>query len=308
MTTYPRNLAELEALVSNVESCREYLAQTRWPDGFTCPSCGGRESWRMAGGRWLCQDCRRQVSATAGTIFQDSRMGLDTWFRAIWHVTCQKSGASALGLQREIGFGSYQTAWAWLQKLRRAMVRQGRDRLSGTVEVDETYLGGHRPGKRGRGADGKTLVFIAAELKDGRIGRIRLQVLEDASQESLPAAVQAAIEPGSQVVTDGWDGYNPIESMGYRRKVARSDTGPGANLLPSCHRVASLLKRWILGTHQGAVSKEHLSYYLDEFTFRFNRRSSGSRGLLFYRLLQQAAQTPPHTYRDIVNPQDMGGG
>jgi transposase-like protein len=202
-------------------------------------------------------------------------------------------------MQRILGLGSYHTAWHWLHKLRRAMVRPGRDRLAGTVEVDETFIGGERPGKRGRGAAGKTLVVIAAQAVGTKIGRIRLARVVSASASHLEAAVSQAVEPGSTVRTDGWGGYNGLNDLGYEHEVIRSTPVVGENLLPLAHRVAALLKRWLLGTHQGAVQPEHLDYYLDEFTFRFNRRTSGSRGLLFYRLLDQAVHLPPILTRTL---------
>ncbi len=262
----------------------------------------------MTRGLWLCQQCRRQVSVTAGTIYQDSRLPLTLWFRAMWYVTSQKNGASALGLQRVLGMGSYQTAWAWLHKLRRAMVRPGRDRLSGVVDVDESYVGGPKSGKRGRGAAGKALVFVAAQQDGSRIGRIRLLPIADASADSLEAAMHWAVEPGSTVCSDGWRRYGGLKEAGYKHQVVRSEGEVGDNLLPRCHRVASLLKRWLLGTHQGAVSHRHLAYYLDEFTFRFNRRTSQSRGKLFYRLIEQAVQIDPHPYAKLIRPQSLGAG
>ena len=180
------------------------------------------------------------------------------------------------------------------------MVRPGRDRLAGVVEVDETYIGGERPGKRGRGAEGKALVLIAAQMDGKRIGRIRLRRVRDASGASLNPAVQEAVEPGSVIRTDGWGGYNNLEQLGYVREIVRKDADVGDNLLPCCNRVASLLKRWLLGTHQGAVSHEHLDYYLDEYTFRFNRRNSRYRGKLFYRLIQQAVVIEPVPYSALV--------
>ena len=220
----------------------------------------------------------------------------------MWYITSQKNGASALGLKRVLGMGSYQTAWAWLHKLRRAMVRPGRDRLAGTVDVDETYIGGEKAGKRGRGAAGKALVVVAAQHDGDHIGRIRLKRVADASGESLNGAVQQAIEAGSCVHTDGWSGYNGLTALGYKHNIVRPDAQVGENLLPRCNRVASLLKRWLLGTHQGAVTPVHLDYYLDEFTFRFNRRTSRSRGKLFYRLVQQAVLLEPKPYRSLIAP------
>ncbi len=234
-----------------------------------------------------------ETSLTAGTVFQDTRKPLRLWFQAMWYVTNQKQGVNALGLQRLLGLGSYHTAWTWLHKLRRAMVRPGRDRLAGTVEVDETFLGGPQPGKRGRGAAGKVLVLVAAQEDGPRIGRIRLRRIADASGPTLEAAIQSMIAPGSTVRTDTWRGYNGLQARGYSHEVIRQETTLGDNLLPLANRVAFLLKRWLLGTHQGAVRPSHLDYYLDEFTFRFNRRTSGSRGKLFYRLVQQALILDP---------------
>lgn len=305
---YPNTLMDLEQRFSDEEACRQYLFDLRWPEGFRCPHCQGAQAWKMSRGLWLCGACRHQVSVTAGTIFQDTRYPLAVWFRAIWQVTSQKNGASALGVMRVLGLGSYKTAWAWLHKLRRAMVRPGRERLSGAVEADEVYLGGERPGPRGRGAAGKALVFIAAQADGAKIGRIRLARIANASGSVLSQAVVQCIEPGSQVLSDGWSGYAGLEAQGYRHEVVRKTAIVGENLLPRTHRVASLLKRWLLGTHQGAVAHSHLDYYLDEFTFRFNRRTSHSRGKLFYRLIQQAAQVPPQPFKTLIAAQPVGVG
>jgi transposase-like protein len=302
MEDYPKTILEFEERFATEEACREYLSKLRWPDGFRCSRCGGHKGWPLNRDLYECANCGFQTSVTAGTIFQDTKKPLGLWFRAIWYVVGQKNGVSALGLQRVLGLGSYHTAWTWLHKLRRAMVRPGRDRLSGTVEVDETYVGGEKPGKRGRGAAGKTLVVIAVEDKGNRLGRIRLRQVADASADSLIAAVKESVEPGSTVRTDGWSGYASLASKGYAHTVVRQDADVGDNLLPLANRVAALLKRWLLGTHQGAVHPSHLAYYLDEFTFRFNRRTSRSRGMLFYRLVQQAVQV------DAVPRKDIEGG
>jgi len=299
MEDYPKTISEFEERFATEEAYRRYLAQLRWPQGFCCPRCGGDATWFTKRGLYRCRKCDVQVSVTAGTIFQDTRKPLIHWFRAMWYVTSQKHGVSALGLQRFLGLGSYHTAWTWLHKLRHAMVRPGRDRLRGLVEVDETYVGGERSGKRGRGAEGKELVVIAVEDKDAALGRIRMCLVEDASAGSLTRAVRECVEPGSTVRTDGWSGYNDLPAEGYIRVVVRSESVAGDGLLPLAHRVASLLKRWILGTHQGAIRPSHLIYYLDEFTFRFNRRTSRSRGKLFYRLVQQSVAIPPVTESEI---------
>jgi len=290
---YPKDLLAFRDQFHSEDACRDYLMQLRWPQGLTCSKCAGRQFWKMRRGVLCCRGCQRHVSITAGTLFADTHKPLRLWFEALWHVTNQKYGASALGMQRILGLGSYRTAWHWLHKLRRAMVRPGRDRLAGTVEVDETFIGGERPGKRGRGAAGKTLVVIVSQADGTRIGRIRLARVANASGNHLAAAVSQAVEPGSTVRTDGWGGYNGLSDLGYRHEVIRPTPAVGENLLPLANRVAALLKRWLLGTHQGAVQPAHLDYYLDEFTFRFNRRTSRSRGLLFYRLLDQAVHLPP---------------
>jgi len=224
------------------------------------------------------------------------------WFRAIWFVVSQKNGASALGLKRVLGLGSYQTAWTWLHKIRRAMVRPGRDRLFGRIEVDETYLGGFEEGVRGRQTFKKALIVVAAEEKGKAIGRIRMLRVSDASALSLRSFIVQAVEPGSTIITDGWEGYTGLEAHGYihEERITKGSRSSATTLLPRVHRVVSLLKRWILGTHQGAISPEHLDYYLDEFTFRFNRRTSRHRGKLFYRLLQHAMIIDPTPYGKII--------
>src|SRR3984957_9620471 len=298
MEDYPRSIAEFEARFSTDEGCREYLVRMRWPEGFRCPKCGGQKACMVRDTLFQCSACRHQTSVTAGTIFQDIRKPLTMWFRAIWYVTSQKNGASALGIQRVLGLRSYQTAWVWLHKLRRAMVRQGRDRLSGWVEVDETYLGGLEEGKRGRGGVDKALIVIAAQAEGNGIGRIRMCVIPDASGGSLHGFVKDSIEPGSTIHTDGWPGYSGLQKEGYDHEVTRirGKLKDASKLLPRVHRVISLLKRWLLGTHQGAVSHQHLVYYLDEFTFRFIRRNAGNRGKLFFRLIEQALATAPEPY------------
>jgi transposase-like protein len=290
---YPQTIIEFREWFATEEKCREYIAKLRWPDGFVCPRCKATKAWTMKREKFWCTQCDYQVSATAGTLFHDTHKPLRLWFEAMWYLTSQKYGVSALGLQRVLGLGSYHTSWEWLHKLRRSMVRPGRDRLAGVVEVDEIFVGGERSGKRGRGAAGKTLVVIAAQQAERGIGRIRLSRVDDAAGESLEPAVQQMIEPGSEVHTDGWRGYNGLSGLGYRHQVIREAPDLGDNLLPLANRVASLLKRWLLGTHQGAVQSSHMDYYLDEYTFRFNRRMSKSRGLLFYRLITQAVHLGP---------------
>lgn len=222
-------------------------------------------------------------------------------------MTSAKNGVSAKTLQRVLGFGSYQTAWAMLHRLRSAMVRPGRDRLSGTVEVDETFVGGIKSGgKRGRGAPGKAMVLIAVEQRVPKgFGRCRLRVIQGAEAELIRPFLLDSIEPGSVVITDGHPSYpRAIAADFVHRTITVSTSGTPAHVvLPGVHRVASLLKRWLLGTHQGAVEADHLQGYLDEYAFRFNRRRADFRGLLFRRLLEQAVVVGPVTYRSlVVNP------
>jgi transposase-like protein len=304
---YPKTLMDFERRFSSEGACRQYLFGLRWPDGFTCPRCAGRVAWQASRGRWVCGSCRYQASVTAGTIFQDSHLPMTTWFRAMWYVTSQKNGTSALGIQRVLGLGSYKTAWALLHKLRRAMVRPGRDRLHGSVEVDETYWGGEEKGVVGRLTEEKALIAVAAEEDGKGIGRIRLRRIADASRVSLHGFIAESIEPGSTVRTDGLNSYLGLAGYVHDPQIQRRQP-KGEHLLPRVHRVVSLLKRWLLGTHQGAVRHEYLDYYLDEFTFRFNRRTSASRGKLFYRLAQQAVQLSPVPFDSLSRPQPLGGG
>jgi transposase-like protein len=307
---YPRTLIELERRFGSEEACAEYLTGLRWPDGWVCPRCAGSQAWAVRRNRWRCDQCRYEMSVTAGTILQDSHVPLTIGLRAMWHVTSQKNGMSALGLQRVLGLGSYKTAWAMLHKLGRAMVRPGRERLSGSVEAEETYLGGLEEGVRGRQTESKALIVVAAEENGKGIGRIRMRHIPDASARSLVGFVEESVEPGSVVHTDGWLGYEPLQARGYIHRVTflRGHEKSPSELLPRVHRVISLLKRWLLGTHQGAIGQDHLDDYLNEFTFRFNRRTSASRGKLFYRLAQQAVHVDPAPFASLVKPQPIAFG
>jgi transposase-like protein len=307
---YPETLQEFDEWFPTEQACLDYLQKLRWPDGFVCPVCNGRKAWQMSTGLFRCSVCKHKVSIIAGTVFQGTRKPLRIWFQAIWYVTSQKFGGSALGLKRLLGLGSYQTAWSWLHKMRRAMVRGGRSPLSGNVEVDETLVGGkEKGGKRGRGAGKKSIVLIAVEVHDPMgFGRVRMKRVSDASGDSLIPFVRENVKPGSVVITDCWKGYSTLEKHGYtHKKINLSESGDPAHVhLPGVHRIASLLKRWLLGTHQGAVRPKHLDHYLDEYTFRFNRRASKARGMLFYRLLEQAVCIDPLPYRKIVDGQIEG--
>ena len=247
---------------------------------------------------------------TAGTIFDRTRTPQTVWFTACWLVATQKDGISALSLQRSLAIGSYQTAWAMLHRLRSVLVRPGRERLSGRVEVDETFVGGEEPGMRlGRAKGKKSLVGIAVERREPRgFGRCRMAILPDASAESLRAFLVDHVDAGATVITDGWKPYRTATDRLYRheRYVAPGRQAP--KLLPGVHRIAALSKRWLLGTHHGSVDAEHLASYLDEFVFRFNRRTAHSRGLLFYRLLELAVGHDAVRYNELVKTSSPAPG
>ena len=297
------------------QACLDYLEQLRWPKEFICPACGviGSSPLKTSRNRLVCQSCKHQTSVTAGTIFDKTRTPLKVWLAAAWYITNQKHGVSALGLQRVLGLGSYQTAWAMLHRFRRAMIRPGRDLLKGLVEVDETYIAigdKARPvgAKRRNPHTPKTLVVIAVEMMEPKgFGRIRLRRITDASEGQVMPFVKDVIEPGATVHTDGSAAYRSLtdEGYGHQRTVMLGSETPAHVSMPGVHRVAALIQRWLLGTHQGAVQPAKLDHYLDEFVFRFNRRKSLSRGMLFYRLLEQAVVTAPVTYRNVVAPQKM---
>jgi transposase-like protein len=300
---YPHEFEEMDEWFRTEAGCRDYIRSLRWPEGFVCERCGVTgEPWVTERGVFRCKVCDGSTSLTAGTVFQDTHKPLRKWLLAMWFITNQKNGMSALGLQRALSLGSYETAWTWMHKLRRAMVRPGRDRLTGEIEIDETYVGGPEEGKRGREIEKKSIVVVAAEKKGRGIGRIRLRNIKDISAESLQGFIRETVVPGTTIHTDGWKGYAGLQAEGYKHRITIISGGDeqAYEVMPRVHNVASLLKRWLLGTLQGGVQQQHLDYYLDEFTFRFNRRRSSARGLLFYRLAQQAVAVGPATYGSII--------
>lgn len=308
-TDYPRTFNALECFFKSEATCRAYLTSMRWPAGYEWSRCGSPHApWSTERGYLHCRDCGTERSGTAGTIFERTRIPLKTWVLALWFVTSQKHGARALGLTRVRRLGSYQTAWTWVHKWRRAMVRPGRDRLRGHIEVDEPFVGGsNKGGQRGRGAARKAIVLIAVEVQEPKgFGRVRMRCGPDASGKSLMPFVCDNIEPGSTVLTDAWRGDNRVTKPGYTHITTNlSASGEPAHVaMPGVHRIAALLKRWLLGIHQGAASGKHLEYYLDAYTFRLNRRPSASRGLLFSRLMPQAVVTKPVSSRQIICDHD----
>jgi len=306
----PTDMPSFQARFGTDEQCRDYLFKARWPDGFRCTGCGHGDAWRHKK-RLIdeCVACGKQHSLLAGTIFEQTKTGLARWFLAIYLVTSGKRGISAMELKRQMGFGSYGTAWAWLHKIRRAMVVTDRKPLGQRVEADETLIGGAKPGKPGRGASGKTVVAGAVESGRGkargrRLGRLRLAKLPDASATSLEGFLAANVAKPVTVTTDGWSGYSGLPAQGYDHEPVNlsASWGDAALRLPAIHLVFSLAKRWLMGTHHGAVSAKHLPTYLDEYVFRFNRRTAKSISHGFARLVEQAVITLPTTYRAISHP------
>jgi transposase-like protein len=269
-TKYPETMQDFMDQFSTEDACRKYLMRIRWGDGFVYPFCSHTEGWTHAREIVRCRKCLRDVSVTAGTVFHKRHLSLRLWFQAVWLVTSQKNGVSALGLSRSLGIQHQKTGWHLLHTIRTAMVRTGRERLGGLVEVDEVFLGGVKPGKRGRGALGKVLVLVAVEDKGkAGIGRIRIEIITDATAPSLRQAIEKMVEPGSTIRTDEWKGYTPTALEGYHHTIMkRGLLEPGEDPTPLVHRIASLLKRWLLGTHQGGVRPTHIKSYLDEFIFR----------------------------------------
>jgi transposase-like protein len=301
---YPKHFQEFLSQFPDEHSCCRYLIDIRRPNGYTCSLCGSAKYRLTSKHKIHCSECEKEFSITSGTIFEQSKKPLLLWFHIMWWVVAQKTGASAYNLMNYMGFGSYEAAWVWLHKLRRAMIRAGREKLSGVVEVDETYIGGEETGtgKQGRGSEEKRLVVVATECIGKKIGRVRFRIIPDASQESLLPFIEENIEHESTVITDGWSGYAPLSKNKDYKHTVKVISGSGKQaheLLPHVHLVDSLVKRWMNGTHQGKISAKHMEYYLDEYAFRFNRKLSTHRGKLFFRLMQQSVTTLPSTYKSI---------
>jgi transposase-like protein len=302
---FPRTLAEFQGRFAAEEDCRRYLVACRWPDGFRCPRCGGPDAYELAGRELLqCRACRHQTSVTAGTVLHRTHVPLRLWFAAAYLVTTHTPGFSAVQLQRQLGLARYETAWTMLHKLRRAMVRPERDRLSGVVEVDEAYVGGLEEGRRGgrRRDSGKSIVVGAVEVRGRGSGRVRLAVVEDLSAASLVPFVEASVDPGGTVLTDGWQGYAALRKGYDHRPSTVGDPRNASELFPRVHRTFSNLKTWLQGTHHG-VGAKHLPHYADEFVFRFNRRRTPMAA--FQSLLGLSSRHPPLEPAPAHHPQDV---
>jgi len=296
------------------EQCREYLASVRWRDGFRCQFCNHHKYWLDSRNRYICTSCRSHNSVLAGTVMQDTKLKLRTWLTAMWMFATQKDGISAMSLRDNLGINSYRSAWLLLHKLRVAMIRADREKLSGIVEIDEGYIGGREEGgKRGRGSENKKIVVVAVQLeetktnkpqillRDYKLAKVRAKHIESASKEELHSFIIENVSRGSTLIRDNWSGYSGIDELGYRSEIHKlSNADDGNEKLPHVHLAISLINRWILGTYQGRLEEYHMQTYLEEFTFRFNRKTSRHRGLLFYRLIQGAMSTIPHPYEDLI--------
>jgi uncharacterized protein YchJ/transposase-like protein len=320
---YPRNIAEFHRRFPDDEACLRYLVETRWPDGFGCPRCGATDAHFGSARRvWQCRRCHHQASATAGTVLHRSRLPLSAWFTTAYLVASLKPGISALQLSQQLGV-HYETAWLMLHKLRRAMVNPDRSKLSGAVEVDETWIGGKQAGLKG-GRQRKNrkalLVAVAVERREKKLrpgqprprythylARLRLEVVPDDRQATLGPFVERNVEPGSTVISDAWSGYGSLAATQYPHRslsqAAMKRAGVEPDAVPGVHRVVSNLKTWLRGTHHG-VGADHLDHYLNEFVFRFNRRFYPMAG--FATLLGLGAALPPTTTDQILSPLAAG--
>jgi transposase-like protein len=299
---FPKNLQDFDRFFPDDASCVTFLEKVRWGKSFSCQKCQHDKFWQNATGLRQCRACEFKNSVKTNSIFEKSKLGLKLWFYAIWWITSQKNGVSALNLHRFLGIGSYESSWLLLHKIRGAMVFAERNQLQGHVEVDEAFIGGVSNGKRGLGANNKQLIVIAAECSGSKkVGRIRIQRLADASAKNLEQFIKSNIAAKSDVHTDGWRGYNDLKNLGYKHHVVKSADVDPDEQLPRINIVTSLLKRWILGTHQGRLDVKYMDSYLDEFVFRFNRRTSKVRGLLFQRVIENSFKSEAKTYDQITS-------
>lgn len=285
---YPESIQEFSGKFKEEQDCYDYLMVIKFPEGFKCSVCKNDRYWKYKNPSIIrCTSCKVSYRVTAGTSFDNRHLPLRTWLYALWFMVSQKSGISALGLGREIGIERQKTTWKLLALIRKSMTQVGKDKLAGTVEIDEVFVGGVHKGKTGRGALGKELVLVAVEDKGKKgYGRIRMQIIQDATSATLLEAIQTMVEVGSSIRTDEFRSYDMLTKHNYKHIKVPKNSAIGEDPTPLVHRIASLLKRWLLGTHQGGIHLENLQSYLDEYVFRFNRRTSHSRGKLFYRLVQ----------------------
>ena len=293
---FPRNLPEFEERFATETACLEYLREQRWPDGFRCGHCKNDKGWLNGRGLMECRACHHQTSLTSGTIFHKTRLPIRVWFRAMWLVCTQKTGLSAAGLQRTLGLKSIQTAWVWLHKMRKAMVRLEREPLTGMVQIDDVLL--RAPDGRGEKAGVRVAIAVEMDPVSEEIGRIRLKEITRSPESGLLFFIRREIARQAILETDDRDLFAHLDHTGGERRVVAHQV-PG-QYLPKVRRVLPLLQRWLLGTHQGRVERKHLQGYLDEFVFRFNRRKSPHVGLLFQRLVSQGLMIQATTYQALT--------
>ncbi len=295
---FPKTVEEFDRAFPDEAACRRFLVELRWGGRPICRKCGGERMWELTNGRFECRGCGYQMSVTVGTPLQGTRKPLKLWFRAIWEMVARKNGISAKDLQRILGFGSYETAWSWMHKLRRCMVRANRPPLNGDVMVDDAHLGSKSP-HTGRPGSTKAAIFVAAELG----GRVRLEHTPDLSTRSVSSFVSRNTTEQSCVTTDGYGTYNQntIPPRQHRQIVVKHLSDKTTDPFLRAHQVISLMKRWWIGTYHGAISRKYLQVYLDEFEFRYNRRKTEGVGRIVARVLQILAASKPVTYESITS-------
>ena len=288
---FPKTAQDFEARFMTEEDCRAYWIEARWGGQPACSECESKRVWsERKGTLYECIDCGHQTSLTSGTLLQGTRKPFKTWFRAVFEISSRRNGISAKELQRILGFGSYETAWTWLLKLRAALVRPDREPLSSKVQIDEAFVGGIR--------GGKSMVLVATETD----GRVRLAHAENNDEATLKRFADAEIATDAAVTSDGLASYN-AESLGARPHAAFVQTPAERRIsdtLQNVHWTVSALKRWLLGTHAGAVQPKHLQAYLDEFVFRYNRRKTKGVGRIAARTIANLVVTAPMTMRQLV--------
>jgi Zn ribbon nucleic-acid-binding protein len=290
---FPKTATEFEARFATEEDCRAYWIEARWGGKPACARCHSTRVWTERDGfLFECADCGHQTSLTSGTLLEKTRKPFKMWFRAVFEISTRRTGISAKDLQRIMGFGSYKTAWSWLHKLRAAMVRAEREPLGPFVQVDETLVGG-------KGGPHKELVLVAAEAD----GRVRLAHAENNDEGTIERFAECQIAADAQVVTDGLASYNDrsLDKRPHEAVVQTKQERRESDALQGCHWTTSLLKRWLLGTHAGAVRAKHLQAYLDEFAFRHNRRKTNGVGRIAARVIEQLVARQPLPMRKIID-------
>lgn len=299
--SFPKTLPEFERKFSSESACRSYLLTARWGGKPRCGKCDHQRVYALSSGLWECSACGHQTSLTAGTPMEGTRKDLRVWFRAMWEVVSRKNGISAKDLQRVMGFGSYKTAWSWLHKIRRCLVNPESEPLRGSVQMDEGYLGGRRKGdQRGLSPDDKAVILVAAEVADGRV---RLEHAPNAKNESAASFVKRRIADDATIITDGGGIYNrkTLDQRPHEAHVQTPSEREQNDAVQVCHWTIANLKRWWLGTHHGAISDKHLQSYLDEFTFRYNRRKTKGVGRLVARVIENLVGLGSITMRNIID-------